>query len=214
MELEPAQKTAFFYLKDKCDNVGVWSPNFKLADIQIGCHIDWEKLVEDSNENIIILENGKWFIKDFCEFQYGGIDFNSNSKPIQSYIKTIEKHNLTDFFKGLSKGIDGVSVSVHKQDKEKVKEKEKGVYGELDNVYLLSDQYANLVRDYGVDVISKYVEKLSLYIPNGKRKYKDHNATIRTWLNNDNVKKIKSVKLPPETNNLMDQLLNGVDSEK
>lgn len=185
MDLHPAEKTAFFYIKDKCDNVGVWSPNFKSANFHIGCEIDWGKLIKHSHGNIIILENKKWFIKDFCEFQYGGIDFNSSSKPILSYIKQIEKHKLTEYFKELQYPM------VTPKEKEKDKDKEKDI---VEKIYLLypgrdpiqkystgkcnknKDQIKKLLKKYSCKEIEKVI---NMYIDDRGKS----NLSLKTFSN-------------------------------
>ena len=95
MELEPPEKCAIMFIKDKCDNVGVWDVNKKLAETYIGSKVDWEKIVESSNGNIQILNNNKWWIPDFCFFQYGVLnEFNFKNKPHQSYVALLKKHSL------------------------------------------------------------------------------------------------------------------------
>ena len=86
------EKLAILYLFDVCDNVGIWAPNFTLAETIIGRKISWQKLTEESNRNIEILENGKYFIPDFCYFQYGKL--TPFSAPHRSYITLLEGHGL------------------------------------------------------------------------------------------------------------------------
>jgi hypothetical protein len=65
---------------------------------------------------------------------------------------------------------------------------EKKIYGSLNNVLLTEKEYNKLVEEYEENIINKYIESLSTYLPNRKGKpYKDHNAVIRNWLNKDNA---------------------------
>ena len=129
MNLAPAEKCAFQYIAAKCDNVGVWSPNYRLAEFVIGSEIAWLELPEKINSNVVILDSGKWWLTDFCRFQYG--DLTPDCRPHKSYIELLKKHGLWDAF---LKGIDRVSVPLAKgtrkgkeldKDKEKEQEKEK-----------------------------------------------------------------------------------------
>ncbi len=114
MSLAPAEKCAVYYIKDACDNVGVWIPNFALAEFTIGAQINWEALPGKMNGNVRILDNGKWWLCDFCEFQYG--ELNAKCRPHQSYLHLLEKHGLKGYVKG---------IHTHKEkDKEKDKDKE------------------------------------------------------------------------------------------
>ena len=119
MELSPAEKIAWFYIKDKCDNVGVWSPNFKLAKVLIGEDIDWPTFIRKVNGNIEVLNTGKWFMIDFCDFQYG--ELSESCKPHKSYIDLLKKHRL---LKGYRKGMHTLQEKDKEKDLEKDKEKD------------------------------------------------------------------------------------------
>ena len=38
--LQPSEKAAWLYILTKCDNVGVWIPDFEIADMFIGVEVD------------------------------------------------------------------------------------------------------------------------------------------------------------------------------
>jgi hypothetical protein len=123
MELTPAEKIAWFYIKDACDHVGVWSPNFRLAEFVIGMQLDWKKFMDKTNGNIEELENGKWYMPDFCDFQYG--ELKDTCKPHVAYMKTLAKHGLFDrVCKGYAKGMDTLQEKEKETDIETDKEKE------------------------------------------------------------------------------------------
>jgi len=93
-KLSPAEKEAFRYIKDKCDNVGVWIPDFETAEFKIGESVDWDTLPDRVNSNIHVLESGKWWIPDFCDFQYGDLSEGSRNNAHISYIKLLKRHGL------------------------------------------------------------------------------------------------------------------------
>lgn len=134
--LSPAEKCAWFYIKDRCDPVGVWEPSFTIANFYIGEKIDWNAFRDKCNGNIRVLDNGKWWLVDFCVYQYVHLDENSKAPPIVSYIKLLKKHGLWEHY---LKGINTLSIPYPKgraspkdkdkekdkdQDKDKVKEKD------------------------------------------------------------------------------------------
>lgn len=94
MELTPVEKMALMYVMAKCDNVGVWTPNYKLASFQIGSEVMWESLSRRCNGNVEILPDGKWWLVDFCNFQYG--ELRDECRPHQSYLSLLEKHGLKE----------------------------------------------------------------------------------------------------------------------
>jgi hypothetical protein len=118
--LTPAEKAAWFYIKDECDTVGVWVPDFALAEFQIGDKIDWKKLPSKTNGNIEILPNGKWFLVDFCAFQYGVLKADESNRPHTSYIKLLEHHGLSDRV-----SIDYEKAINSPKDKDKTKKRKK-----------------------------------------------------------------------------------------
>lgn len=75
-ELPPKYKLFWNYIKDKCDNSGVWRPNKIMAQILIGEKIDEKEflnLVNLDKERIRILPSKRWFLKDYFQFQYGRV---------------------------------------------------------------------------------------------------------------------------------------------
>jgi len=94
MDLLPIEKIMFFYIVTKCDYVGVWNPNFRLASFVINSEWDlnWNELLKKTKGNIEVLENGKWFLPDFCKFQYG--ELSEQSRPHQTYIKKLKEYGL------------------------------------------------------------------------------------------------------------------------
>ena len=136
MNLSSSEKIAFSYIKDKCDNAGVWIPNFKLAEFLIGEKIDWNNLIEKVNDNIQVLECGKWWISEFCDFQYGNLIEDSPNRAHQSYVNLLKKHNLWSLYQGAFKG-HRRGINAHKEkDKDKDLDKDKEKDKEYDGPYI------------------------------------------------------------------------------
>lgn len=63
------------------------------------------------------------------------------------------------------------------------------------NVYLSKEEYNKIKERYGVDILEKFIEKLSLYILKlWKDKYKSHYAVILEWIRKDNIQELKENK--------------------
>lgn len=114
LSLTPAEKCAWRYITDNCDNVGVWPCSFRKAEFCIGAEIYWKGLIEMSHGNIKDLGDGNWWVVDFCDFQYG--ELREDCKPHQSYLSLLRKHGLEGYPKGIH--------TLKEKDKEKDKEKE------------------------------------------------------------------------------------------
>lgn len=116
MELKPTYKCLIKYIFDKCDASGCWKPNWKLASLHINdnvCADDLKKIPKDQYE---ILPNGKIFIPDFIDFQYGTL---SKKSPAHNPIfLAIEKNSLHD------RVFNRVSNTLKEKDKDKEEEME------------------------------------------------------------------------------------------
>jgi hypothetical protein len=174
--LSPVEKTAWFYVTANCDYVGVWDADMILADFIIGEGIDWPELVKKCNGNIQVLPNGKYWLVDFCKFQYG--PFRRESNTHRSCIALLERHGLME--QGLAKGY----ITLLDTDKDKVldkdKEKDKTQYAEA--VHMTAAQHQKLVDKYGSESVSRAVDKLSTYKLAKGRQYKsDYHACLQ-WV--------------------------------
>jgi len=116
-------KVAWEYMWAMCDNSGVWTPNFPLADFQIGKKVDWEKLKTLLVEHVIELGCGKWFLPDFIKTQCGKL--NPESRPHMAVITLLRGHGLMyqDSFE-IDYPIDYPRTIHSPQDKDKEKDKE------------------------------------------------------------------------------------------
>jgi len=122
MNLSNDFKLLYQYILDKCDAVGVWKPNRRLAEFHVGNEIDWNQFMLEMDDRLDTTKKGYWWLTKFVEFQYGTLDEGSGSKPIQSYIKLLKKHEVwEDYRKGINSLKEKEKVKV--KDKEKVKEK-------------------------------------------------------------------------------------------
>lgn len=67
--LEPAQKLAYLYVLDSCDNKGVFDPDEDLASFVIGARVNLTALAGQLGPRLEILPNGKWKLTRFESFQ-------------------------------------------------------------------------------------------------------------------------------------------------
>ncbi len=91
MELKPKIKCLVQFIFSKCDQAGVWSPNWTLASSFIGEKVsatDISKL----KKHFEILSNGKIFVLDFVKFQYG--ELTEKCMPHRKVIALLKNHGL------------------------------------------------------------------------------------------------------------------------
>jgi len=113
-------KIVWKYLCDKCDEAGIWKPNFKLADFQINEKIKWDEATRWLNNGKIrvVITEKAWVLKDFVPFQYGEAVYTSQHgfhKKIRSMLSRYpidtlcnrvqeEEEVKEEVYKGIVKG--------------------------------------------------------------------------------------------------------------
>lgn len=143
-KLPPEEKAAWKFICDDCDGVGVWEADFDIAEAFIGATVNWDHLLSSCNGNIEVMKNGKWWLCDFVDFQYG--ELNENCRPHRHYLALLEKHGLKGFqknAKGYQKGINTL------KEKEKEKELEPEPEKEPDDFVAFWDVYPRKVNKVG-----------------------------------------------------------------
>jgi hypothetical protein len=154
-----SERCAMDYILCRCDPVGVWSPAFNTANKLIGEKVDWKNLPEKVNGNIVVLKNGKWWVKDFCAFQYGAVKENAKSGVQKSIYALLIKHGLWACY--LATVEPTVAPTVGLLLKEKEKEEEKKEKKELE---ITNDLYHRIEQAF----LSKNDGKFSDYPKEGK----------------------------------------------
>lgn len=124
LKLPLLQRSLFMYLKDNCDCSGVYEPNYMMLSFIMGQTITKEDILKiNETKQQIEFINNKFFIIDFCDFQYG--ELKKTCKPHLKVIETLKKHGLFErVSKGYPKGIDTLEEKEEEKEKEKEKDKE------------------------------------------------------------------------------------------
>lgn len=213
-DLTPAEKCAWDYISCTCDNVGVWVPDFRGAEFNIGDKIEWDKLPAKVHGNIRILENGKWWLIDFVSYQYGSLI--ENNRVHISYANLLRKHGLYDFYRSMENGENkGLDSIIDDANNKTIKGKGKGQdkrekytdYGIAASVYLSDDEMAKLKSKYDKIYIDQYVKKISLWEPKDGKRPKNDYMTILRWLDKDKIPMIQS---RPKCSDCGSVLVDGV----
>jgi len=96
LSLTTEDKLFWFYVCDNCNHAGIFKPNKTMFEYLLKTKIDLNKFVLSVNsdkERVILLPNGRWYLKGFIQFQYG-IKLNPNSKVHNSVIKVLNENNI------------------------------------------------------------------------------------------------------------------------
>src|SRR3990167_71342 len=82
--LNPQTKLAWIFILDKCNHAGIWNVNPNLMKF----HIGFVSAIEDFGGRVLALNQDKWFIPKFIEFQYGELsDANRAHLSVISLLK-------------------------------------------------------------------------------------------------------------------------------
>lgn len=74
-ELKPIQKLLWCYICDRCDAVGIWNVNFRLASFELGeevCQADLETI--GTGARLISISKDKVWLPGFIKFQYKSLN--------------------------------------------------------------------------------------------------------------------------------------------
>lgn len=137
LRLPELQRCLFLYIKDNCDCAGVYEANYLMLEFIFQKKITKEDIlmINETKNQIEFLDGNKFFLTDFCSFQYGKL--KQSCKPHLKVIETLKKHNL---FERVSKGyvypLDTLEEKEEEKEEDKEEEKEedgKGGMGEKPN---------------------------------------------------------------------------------
>jgi hypothetical protein len=197
-DLDNKYKLLWIYMLDKCDHAGILKVNKKMMGFCVGGKIDWKKVQEIFINRVHYINDEKWFIPKFVEFQYGVL--KEESRPHQSVINTLKREGLFKIYKefpknikGLAKGIYTLKDKVQDKEKDKVQDKDrkkKTDYSEF--VSMTKDEYQKLVKDHGKEATKSMIEILNNYKAAKGKSYKSDYHAILNWV----VKRYSEEKEP------------------
>ena len=118
MDLEIEDKLLWIYMTDSCNHAGIWEVNWKLTSFMVGFQV--AKLPDSFEKQVYKINEKKYFIKDFIDFQYGKLVENNNAH--KSVIAILNKYNINS---GASQPLVSPSQGVKDKDKDKDKVKVK-----------------------------------------------------------------------------------------
>lgn len=102
-ELPNNCKGLFFYILAHCNDAGFWRPNKNDVEAIFMCRFNFPEFIKLVNkqtdvnsgevvfrERIRVLQNGRWWVKDYFRFQYGGLFYLHSQIHYASLRKMIE----------------------------------------------------------------------------------------------------------------------------
>lgn len=114
MDLTLKEKLLWIYMTDSCDHAGIWEVNWKLTSFMVGFQVT--QLPQAFDKQVEAIKDNKYWIKDFCQFQYNTLTPSNNAH--KSVINRLNKYNI-------NLGADQPLISPSQGGKDKDKDKDK-----------------------------------------------------------------------------------------
>ena len=157
--LSPRYKSVWWYIISQCDHAGIFEPDVEIMSLFIGEELDEGKILEVFKNRIEYLDNGKWFIPKFIQFQYNAAtpeELNQSNRVHKSVYDKLQKYGITfrpidEATKGHSRVMDGSSKGqgrvkqgsskghVRVMHEAKDKDKDKDIYQDKDKLIITNN---------------------------------------------------------------------------
>ena len=197
-DLPPEYKLLWEYICRRCQ-YGIWKPDFKLAEFMIGGKLDEQmalELLNNGKDRIEVLKNGCWFVIDFCQFQYGGL------QPQCAQHKHALKFFKEKYPELLSRVGPRVGPRVKDQDQDQDKDKENKWKPTLNK---LKEYFGQLGFLYEAEKFFDHFSSNGWRV-GGKAPMKDWKAAARNWCRRNKEQKDQPSKRDLQRQKLAEKL--------
>ncbi len=169
VSLAPCHKLAWGFVCDECDHAGVIEIVEPIANLQIGCEIDWDEFAGVCGDRIVKLDDGKFWVRAFCHFQYG--ELNPENRVHKSVLNRLEKLGVEK--KGLTSALEGSAEGAKDKDKDKDSKNNKTSKPKIDdlkaNEIIASECPSNELAEIVDNWVGYKIERRQGYKPRGLR---------------------------------------------
>ena len=184
-KLKNDHKVFWMYVLDQCDHAGIWEVDFELASYF--CNGIKESEIRDTFvKQYHEFDDGKrWFIKDFIEFQYRGLD--ESNRVHNSVITILKRHGL---YKVLISFLhEAKDKDIYKEQlKDKEKDKEKGKNSKKNQLKKIESELNILQAEFDAVDVSIEFDKFQDYLKANGKRYANYKSAFRNWLRSDFIK--------------------------
>ena len=181
LDMDEEYRMFWFYLKDTCDHAGIWKPNVRRFNSEVGKKINLDKALELFNaekKRIERLDSGHWVLLDFINFQYGSVLNLKNSCHLSVFNRLNKLEVSLGSLRGLIEVKEG-SSRPQVEVKAGVKDKDKDIVivisKRLKAFKVLVDSYNNKYPQEMLDEFYNHFSELN------KTKTKMLCETFKTW---------------------------------
>ena len=189
--LSPKYKSSWWYLISQCDHAGFFDPDIDIMSIFVGEELDETELMETFSSRIEYLDNGKWFIPKFIQFQYKVShpdELNLSNRVHKSVYERIKKysHLFSPIDEATKLHVSFIQAAKDKDKDKVIKNSSKKIKRKVfkipteQEVKEYCDKRENNINPAAF--VAHYASKGWMV---GKIKMVDWKAAVRTWENND-----------------------------
>ena len=199
LDMDEEYRMFWFYLKDTCDHAGIWKPNVRRFNSEVGKKINLDKALELFNaekKRIERLDSGHWVLLDFINFQYGSVLNLKNSCHLSVFNRLNKLEVSLGSLRGLIEVKEGSSrpqvevkagVKEQEQDKDIVKiivSLEKRMISFKDDIMVNDNNYPK-------EMLAKFFDYWSEPNPSRTKMRKELEKTwdlkrrLKTWADRD-----------------------------
>lgn len=199
--LQGSLKSLYSFIICDCSNAGVWVKDLEISSVYIG-HKVTEKDFLDAfvkTNKLIDLQNGKYFLPDFIDFQYPKGLSKSNPAHVNIICELLKFNLIDENLKGLWRDslvpTQGTMYKEKEKDKEEGKEKEKeegqkiltGNHLFKNSKFFNYDEFEKQFEgtDYEVADLRFYHESVKSWSDGGGNMRKDWIATAKKFILKD-----------------------------
>jgi len=188
LDLSISNKLFWIYICDNADHAGIFKPNKRMFELLVGDKVnvkDFLSILNGEKERIKILENGRWYLTKFIEFQYGS-KLNPNNRVHKSIIKLLDTNN--------------VDYSIDDKYKIDNTNEGEGILSQPNNI--------TEVKDYFIEKLSTRKEGERFYYFYESKGWKVGNAKMKNWKMAASGWIARNTKDVPDASYLDNQLKN------
>ena len=90
--LNPKMKCVWIYLFTQSDHAGFFNVDLELISFMVGSKVTEKEIFTHLGDQIVTINQDKWWLRDFVAFQYGELKDTNNAH--RSVLKQLQKHNI------------------------------------------------------------------------------------------------------------------------